>query len=95
MEESRRKITFKYGKCLFDESTFIRLVYAHSKVTGCLEDYAWMISAMLKVGSVTNAGYWHELAIHLIDIAINLFYDNDKRLFVFSNTKELYKKKFE
>ena len=77
------------------ESTCYRLVYTNSKVTGCLEDYAWIISAMLKVGSVTNAGYWHELAIRWIDITINLFYDDNKKLFVYSNTKDLYKKKFE
>ena len=72
-----------------------RLVYPNQKIEGSLEDYAWLIAAMIKLGKVYKGDYYFQLATQWTDLAMGGFWDKQKNLFAFSNNSTLYKQKFE
>ena len=48
----KQKFITKYDNGLLEDTTIYRVRYNHGKKEGCLEDYAWFISAMIKMGSI-------------------------------------------
>ena len=85
----------KMTTIFLDDTTIYRVVYNHNKKEGCLEDYAWFIAAMIKMGSIHCSGHYFEKAINLVESVINDFFDHEKKLFRYSNEQNLYKVKFE
>ena len=85
----------KMTTIFLDDTTIYRVVYNHNKKEGCLEDYAWFIAAMIKMGSIHRSGHYFEKAINLVESVINDFFDHEKKLFRYSNEQNLYKAKFE
>ena len=85
----------KMTTVFLEDTTIYRVRYNHGKKEGCLEDYAWFIAAMIKMGSIQHSGFYFEKAIHLMEAVINDFFDHEKKLFRYSNEQNLYKAKFE
>ena len=54
----------KMTTIFLDDTTIYRVVYNHNKKEGCLEDYAWFIAAMIKMGSIHCSGHYFEKAIN-------------------------------
>tara|TARA_B110001450_G_scaffold105949_1_gene100298 strand:+ start:61 stop:813 length:753 start_codon:yes stop_codon:yes gene_type:complete len=72
-----------------------RLVYTNNVIKGTLEDYAWLISAAIKMGKVKNSSYWLEKSIHFTQAAISKFWQKEKNLFRLSNEQKLFKDIYE
>ena len=72
-----------------------RLVYVDNVIEGTLEDYAWVISATIKIGKIKNSSYWFKLSAHWIEATISKFWVKDKSLFKLSSEKTLFKEVFE
>ena len=68
-----------------------RLVYKNNVIKGTLEDYAWLISAAIKMGKIKNSSYWLEKSIHFTEATISKFWQKEKNLFRLSNEHKLYK----
>jgi uncharacterized protein YyaL (SSP411 family) len=68
-----------------------RLVYKNNVIKGTLEDYAWLISAAIKMGKIKNSSYWLEKSIHFTEASISKFWQKEKNLFRLSNEQNLYK----
>ena len=60
-------------------------------INGTLEDYAWLISAAIKMGKIKNSSYWLEKSIHFTEASISKFWQKEKNLFRLSNEQNLYK----
>ncbi|MBL8817903.1 MAG: DUF255 domain-containing protein [Planctomyces sp.] len=52
---------------------------------GYLDDYAWLVSAMLTIYDVTQKPLWYERAKQLTDEQIELFYDQEVRVFYYTS----------
>jgi len=72
-----------------------RLVYTNNLIKGTLEDYAWLISAAIKMGKIKNSSYWLEKSIGFTQAAISNFWQKEKNLFRLSNEQKLFKDVFE
>ena len=72
-----------------------RLVYVDNIIEGTLEDYAWLISATIKIGKIKNSSYWFKLSAHWIEATISKFWVKDKSLFKLSSEQTLFKEVFE
>ena len=72
-----------------------RLVYVDNIIEGTLEDYAWVISATIKIGKIKNSSYWFKLSAHWIEATISKFWVKDKSLFKLSSEQTLFKEVFE
>ena len=70
----------KMTTIFLDDTTIYRVVYNHNKKEGCLEDYAWFIAAMIKMGSIHCSGHYFEKAINLVESVINDFFDHEKKI---------------
>jgi uncharacterized protein YyaL (SSP411 family) len=68
-----------------------RLVYTNNVIKGTLEDYAWLISAAIKMGKIKNSSYWLEKSIHFTEVTISKFWQKEKNLFRLSNDQKLFK----
>ena len=68
-----------------------RLVYKNNIIKGTLEDYAWLISATIKMGKIKNSSYWLEKSIQLAEFTISKFWQKEKNLFRLSNEQKLFK----
>ena len=55
-----------------------RLVYKNNVINGTLEDYAWLISAAIKMGKIKNSSYWLEKSIHFTEASISKFWQKKK-----------------
>lgn len=55
-----------------------------SKITGYLEDYAFVIEAMIKLAQYDDSQDWLSLAKKYTDYSIEHFYDRDKSYFTFN-----------
>ena len=64
----------KMTTIFLDDTTIYREAYNHNKKEGCLEDYAWFIAAMIKMGSIHRSGHYFEKAINLVESVINDFF---------------------
>ena len=72
-----------------------RLVYTNNTIKGTLEDYAWLISATIKMGKIKNSSYWFEKSIQLTEFTISKFWEKEKSLFRLSNEQKLFKDVYE
>ena len=72
-----------------------RLVYTNNLIKGTLEDYAWLISAAIKMGKIKNSSYWLEKSIDFTQAAISNFWQKEGNLFRLSNEQKLFKDVFE
>jgi len=57
-------------------------------VTGYLEDYAWVISAYIKLFEITSDQKWLDLAHKITSSTIPLFYDSNSKFFYFSDNSQ-------
>ena len=60
-----------------------------STIPGMLEDYAFLIKACTDAFSVTSNEIYIKTAQRLTELTMNKFYDTEKELFYFNETKEL------
>ncbi len=93
--EKAEEILQRMLSVFLDDQYCFRVVYQEKKKPGCLEDYAWIIASMIKMGSIHRSGYYYEKVVRLIDFVIGEFFDHGKKLFRYSNEKKLYKAKFD
>ena len=57
---------------------------SNQKIEGSLEDYAWIIAAMIKLGKVSKESYYFQLAKQWLDFTTDIFWNDQKNFVSFS-----------